>query len=46
MLPTVLTGSPDNPEAVHGMPVSLQIVASRLQEEKAVEMTKVVMQVL
>ncbi|THX94268.1 acetamidase [Aureobasidium pullulans] len=34
----------DNAEAVHGMPVSLQLVASRLEEEKAVAMTRVVLE--
>ncbi|KAG9946396.1 acetamidase, partial [Aureobasidium melanogenum] len=33
-----------NAEAVHGMPVSLQLVANRLEEEKAVAMTRVVME--
>ncbi|KAI1655067.1 amidase [Daldinia decipiens] len=35
-----------NPEAVHGMPVSLQLVAQRLEEERCVEMCKVVLDVL
>ncbi|THX24511.1 acetamidase [Aureobasidium pullulans] len=34
----------DNAGAVHGMPVSLQLVASRLEEEKAVAMTRVVLE--
>jgi Asp-tRNA(Asn)/Glu-tRNA(Gln) amidotransferase A subunit family amidase len=34
---------PDNAEAVHGMPVSLQLVANRLEEEKVVAMTRVVL---
>ncbi|THV64803.1 acetamidase [Aureobasidium pullulans] len=33
-----------NAGAVHGMPVSLQLVASRLEEEKAVAMTRVVLE--
>jgi amidase len=33
----------DNAEAVHGMPVSLQLVANRLEEEKVVAMTRVVL---
>ncbi|KAI1771294.1 amidase [Hypoxylon cercidicola] len=35
-----------NPEAVHGMPINLQIVAQRLEEEKCVEMCKVVLDAL
>ena len=35
--------SPDNAQAVHGMPVSLQLVAQRLEEEKVVAMTKLVL---
>ncbi|KAI6092650.1 amidase [Hypoxylon rubiginosum] len=35
-----------NPEAVHGMPINLQLVAQRLEEEKCVEMCKVVLDVL
>ncbi|THX02884.1 acetamidase [Aureobasidium pullulans] len=34
----------DNAGAVHGMPVSLQLVASRLEEEKALAMTRVVLE--
>ena len=34
----------DNAEAVHGMPVSLQLVANRLEEEKVVAMTRVVLE--
>lgn len=34
----------DNAEAVHGMPISLQLVANRLEEEKVVAMTKVVLE--
>ena len=33
----------DNPEAVNGMPVGLQLVARQLEEEKALAMCKVVM---
>ncbi|KAI5244983.1 acetamidase [Aureobasidium subglaciale] len=33
-----------NAEAVHGMPVSLQLVAGRLEEEKVVSMTRVVLE--
>jgi Asp-tRNA(Asn)/Glu-tRNA(Gln) amidotransferase A subunit family amidase len=33
----------DNAEAVHGMPVSLQLVANRLEEEKVVAMARVVL---
>ncbi|KAI4727784.1 acetamidase [Aureobasidium sp. EXF-10728] len=33
-----------NAEAVHGMPVSLQLVANRLEEEKVVAMTRVVLE--
>ncbi|KAF2268371.1 acetamidase [Lojkania enalia] len=33
-----------NPDLVHGMPVSLQLVANRLEEEKVLEMTKIVLQ--
>ena len=29
-----------NPDAIHGMPVSLQLVAQRLEEEKVVAMTR------
>ncbi|KAK4989766.1 hypothetical protein LTR66_006968 [Elasticomyces elasticus] len=32
--------------AVHGMPMSLQLVAGRLEEEKVIEMTKVVLKAL
>lgn len=35
-----------NAEAVHGMPVSLQLVAQRLEEEKVLAMTKTVLQAL
>jgi Asp-tRNA(Asn)/Glu-tRNA(Gln) amidotransferase A subunit family amidase len=36
----------DNAEAVHGMPVSLQLVANRLEEEKVVAMARVVLREL
>ena len=39
---TANSGS-DNAEAVHGMPVSLQLVANRLEEEKVVAMARVVL---
>ncbi|KAL7626365.1 hypothetical protein AAE478_003137 [Parahypoxylon ruwenzoriense] len=35
-----------NHDAVHGMPVNLQLVAQRLEEEKCIEMCKVVLNVL
>ncbi|KAI3336347.1 amidase [Xylariaceae sp. AK1471] len=35
-----------NAEAVHGMPISLQLVAQRLEEEKCIEMCKVVLKAL
>ncbi|KAI1143962.1 amidase [Hypoxylon sp. FL0543] len=35
-----------NPDSVHGMPVNLQLVAQRLEEEKCIEMCKVVLDVL
>ncbi|KAI5868167.1 amidase [Durotheca rogersii] len=35
-----------NPDAVHGMPVNLQLVAQRLEEEKCVAMCKVVLDAL
>lgn len=34
----------DNADAVHGMPVSLQLVANRLEEEKVVAMTRAVLE--
>lgn len=37
---------PDDPAVVHGMPVSLQLVARRLEEEKVIAMTKKVLSVL
>lgn len=33
-------------EAVHGMPISLQLVAKRLEEEKVLAMTATVLQAL
>ncbi|KAF2455595.1 fatty-acid amide hydrolase [Lineolata rhizophorae] len=35
-----------DPEAVHGMPVNLQLVARRLEEEKVLAMTKMVLDAL
>ncbi|KAI1293085.1 amidase [Xylaria venustula] len=35
-----------NVDAVHGMPVSLQLVAQRLEEEKCIEMCKIVLKAL
>jgi Asp-tRNA(Asn)/Glu-tRNA(Gln) amidotransferase A subunit family amidase len=35
--------SPDKLDAVDGMPISLQLVAGRLQEEKLLSMTKIVL---
>ncbi|KAI0382978.1 amidase [Hypomontagnella monticulosa] len=35
-----------NPDVVHGMPINLQLVAQRLEEEKCVEMCKTVLNVL
>lgn len=35
-----------NPETVHGMPINLQLVARRLEEEKVVAMTQVVLDTL
>ncbi|KAI0441712.1 amidase [Xylaria telfairii] len=35
-----------NAEAVHGMPISLQLVAQRLEDEKCIEMCKVILQAL
>ena len=40
----MLTFQSDNTEAVHGMPVSLQLVANRLEEEKVVAMARVVLE--
>jgi amidase len=36
----------DNEEAVHDMPVNLQIVARRLEEEKVLMMTEVILEAL
>ncbi|KAI0406649.1 amidase [Xylaria palmicola] len=35
-----------NAEAVHGMPINLQLVAQRLEEEKCIEMCKVIINAL
>ncbi|RYO75028.1 hypothetical protein DL764_010600 [Monosporascus ibericus] len=35
-----------NAEAVHGMPINLQLVAQRLEEEKCVEMCKVILGIM
>ncbi|KAI1175799.1 amidase [Nemania sp. FL0916] len=35
-----------NAKAVHGMPVNLQLVAQRLEEEKCIEMCKVILKML
>ena len=41
---SVLTiGDADNAKAVHGVPISLQLVGRRLAEEKVIAMTKVVL---
>jgi amidase len=36
----------DDAKGVHGVPISLQLVARRLEEEKLLEMTKVVLAAL
>lgn len=36
----------DDPAAVHGMPISLQLAARRFEEEKVIEMTKKVLSAL
>jgi amidase len=36
----------DNEEAVHDMPVNLQLVGRRLEEEKVLMMTEVVLEAL
>jgi amidase len=36
----------DNEESVHDMPVSLQLVARRLEEEKVLMMTEVILEAL
>jgi amidase len=42
----MLRHTPDKPEHVHGMPVSLQLVARRLEEEKVLSMTEIVLEAL
>lgn len=47
ILPSVVLRCPvDQPEAVHSMPVSLQLVARRLEEEKVLSMTQTVIDAL
>ena len=41
---TVADNCADDANLVHGMPVSLQLIASRLQEEKVLAMTETVLQ--
>jgi amidase len=36
----------DNPKDVHGMPISLQLVARRLEEEKLLSMLETVLKAL
>lgn len=36
----------DNPGVIHGMPVSLQLVGRRLEEEKVVKMCDAILQAL
>lgn len=36
----------DDPSVVHGMPISLQLVARRLEEEKVIAMTRKVLSIL
>lgn len=36
----------DNEEAVHDMPINLQLVARRLEEEKILMMTEVILEAL
>lgn len=36
----------DNAEVVHGMPISLQLVAQRLEEEKCIEMCKSILKTI
>lgn len=38
--------SPDSAEAVHGMPVSLQLVGRRLEDESALAITGVILKAL
>lgn len=42
----LLTCHVDDPELTHGMPVSLQLVARRLEEEKVLAMTQMVVAAL
>jgi Asp-tRNA(Asn)/Glu-tRNA(Gln) amidotransferase A subunit family amidase len=37
---------PDDPELVHGQPVSLQLVARRLEEEKLLSMAEAITSLL
>lgn len=37
---------PDAPAAIHGMPISLQLVSRRLEDEKVVAVTRRVLEVL
>lgn len=46
LLLTSLTVGLDNEEAVHDMPVNLQLVARRLEEEKVLMMTEVILEAL
>lgn len=36
----------DNPSVIHGMPVSLQLVGRRLEEEKVIMMGEVILEAL
>ena len=45
-LDKILTLSIDNADSVHGMPVNLQLVGRRLEDESALMMTEVIMQAL
>jgi amidase len=38
--------STDDAELMHGLPISLQLVAQRLEEEKVIAMTKHVLEVI
>lgn len=42
----MLTLISDDADAVHGMPISLQLVARRLEEEKAIAMVKHILDVI
>jgi amidase len=42
----MLNKSKDNADNIHGMPVSLQLVGRRLEEESALMMAEVVLQTL